>query len=416
MSTVSPDRTALYQSEYELRLVVHRLRREVYTQSDPSTNATLLNELVTAEQALETAATERAAAQAQDTQSGLLLDTAGESIRRGRETTGLEAKVHLAMTHVPTAIYHLLDCDDHPLITCEVTATRTDNPEDRAVKRRVRVTSFIEGYSARAVNTFELAIGQPPYQFKQLPTLFLDRIRDLNELTRATLNILVENLDGKVEIHETAPIWLLARTSVPYAVMDPKTGTWQDLSRYYGAFVTPNAPSLMKFLRIAAAAHPAGRLVGYQGAPKQDPQIVPSQVKAIFNALKQTGEITYVNSLIDVNPEQGTASQRVRLPRESLADQEANCIDGAVLFASLLEGISLHPALVLVPGHAFVAWETWTGSNEWKFLETTMIGNSTFEEACTSAEQTATYYKGKMQLTIWPLKELRTKYRITPME
>ena len=46
------------------------------------------------------------------------------------------------------------------------------------------------------------------------------------------------------------------------------------------------------------------------------------------------------------------------LPRESLADKEANCINGTVLFASLLEGISMSPAIVLVPGHAFLAWET----------------------------------------------------------
>ena len=88
-----------------------------------------------------------------------------------------------------------------------------------------------------------------------------------------------------------------------------------------------------------------------------------------------------------------------------------------VLFASLLEAISLHPAIVLVPGHAFLGWETWTGAGEWKFLETTLIGTSTFEQACKSAELTRhATYKAKGQVRLWPLKQLRVKHKITPME
>jgi hypothetical protein len=273
------------------------------------------------------------------------------------------------------------------------------------------VTSFIEGYSARAVNTFELKPNRT-HTFDQLPTLFHDRVYDLNELSRASLNILVEDLEGAVEIHETYPIWLLARTTAPLAVRDPKTGQWRNMYHYFGAFVTPNAPSLMTFLRAAAEHHPAGRLVGYQGG--QD-QVLP-QIKALFDALKEEADITYVNSLIDFSPEQGFAGQRVRLPRESLADRQANCIDGTVLFASLVEGISMNPAIVLVPGHAFLAWETWRDSGEWKFLETTMIGTHTFEQACASAERTAAAYQELERLTILSLKELRTKYGILPME
>jgi hypothetical protein len=167
----------------------------------------------------------------------------------------------------------------------------------------------------------------------------------------------------------------------------------------------------MTFLREAARLHPEEQLVGYQGSPDG----VAAQVKALFDAIKKA-EITYVNSVIDFNPQQGAASQRVRLPRESLADKAANCIDGTVLFASLLEGISLSPAIVIVPGHAFLAWETWRGNNEWRFLETTMIASSTFEQACDSAEKTAAHYKRIQRLRMWPLRDLRATHGVTPME
>jgi hypothetical protein len=406
MSTPQNSYTELRQREYEQRLIVDRLRREVFEQNDPSADPNLLEELNKAEQTLQDLEQQRIAVQ--DPASGVILDTTEAKKRRGLGTTGLQAKAFLKMAHVPTSICHLLNRDDNPLLTCELIAARTTGRQDR---RRVRVTSFIEGYSARAVNTFEVPVGEN-YSFKQLPTLFPEQVRQLTELTRATLNLLVEDLDGKVELHETHPLWLLARTSAPLAVLDPQTGGWQDLTRYLGAFVTPNAPSLMQFLREAARQHPDGRLVGYQGS-KVD---IPLQVKALFAALKTVTDITYVNSLIDFNPQQGFASQRVRLPHQSLEDKEANCIDGTVLFASLLEGVSLNPAIVLIPGHAFLGWETWSNTGEWRFLETTMIGTSTFEEACASAEKTAAAYQTSKQLRMWPLVQLRTEHGITPME
>jgi hypothetical protein len=397
---------AVSRREYEQRLIVDRLRREVFQQSDPSANPELLEKLAEAEQVLQELERERLAQH--DSASGVILDSTKRDGRRGLGTTGLEAKISLNMAHFPTSICHLLNREENPLLTCEVAAARTAG---RMEKRRVRLTSFIEGYSARAIDTFELPVGES-HSFQQLPTLFPAQLNQVTELTRATLNILVEDLDGNVELHVTQPIWLLARTSAPLAVWDPQTGGWQDLTRYLGAFVTPNAPALMTFLREAARRHPEGQLVGYQISE----EAITPQVEALFDALKSKGEMTYVNSLIDFNPEQGSASQRVRLPRESLADHQANCIDGAVLFASLLEAISLHPALVLIPGHAFVAWETWRDSGQWRYLETTMIGSNSFEEACASAETTAGSYQASQQLRLWPLAELRTGHGITPME
>jgi len=52
----------------------------------------------------------------------------------------------------------------------------------------------------------------------------------------------------------------------------------------------------------------------------------------------------------------------------------ANCIDGAVLYASLFEAIGLEPVIVLVPGHAFVGVKTSPSSNKYYFLETTLTG------------------------------------------
>lgn len=410
---------AIREQEYRQRRHVTALRRQVYQQDDPAQSRELLEALTGAEGELAALEQRRAALESSAPGGGIVASFDKRSKPSGvlgAETTGLEATVHLRMAQVPTAIYHLFDPEETPLVSCTVR-----NAGRQGKIRRLRFSSFIDGYSATAVNTVEIRPEQE-FTFNQLPSLRPGSAAAVNELTRAMLNVLVEDLDagtGAVELHATYPIWLLSRTTAPLAVRDPKTGGWQDLTHYFGAFVTPNAPAVMEFLRTAADRHPDKMLAGYQG----DPSGVTPQVKAIFEALKADAGITYVNSLIAFSPEDGAANQRVRLPRESLGHREANCIDGTVLFASLLEGISLNPAIVLIPGHAFVAWESWQDSGEWSYLETTMIGSHTFEEACASAQETASHYEllagqqnNAMAFRRWPLSALRTTYAITPME
>ncbi|KPA14801.1 hypothetical protein MHK_005004 [Candidatus Magnetomorum sp. HK-1] len=69
------------------------------------------------------------------------------------------------------------------------------------------------------------------------PTLFQKPVQQLTELTRATLNIKIEDLDGNIEQHQTYPIWMLARTTAPYWVISyakpnsPFTCFWINVSK-----------------------------------------------------------------------------------------------------------------------------------------------------------------------------------------
>lgn len=388
----------------ELRVTVKRLRREVYGGSVEQVGPQLAA-LVESEVALEAA--ERAARP--NAEGGLLFTTATDTRTLGFDTTGLQAECRLRMAQVPTAIAQLLDAAANPLLSCKV-----ENGSEKT--RRVRMASFVEGYSAHAIDTFEIKSGKT-HSFDQLPTFFPERLVTLNELTRATLHVQVDDLDGKVELHRTQPIWLLPRTTAPLAVKDPVTSEWRDLTRYLGAFVTPNAPALEGLLRAAVDLVPDGQFVSYQaGAAGVGPQ-----VKALFDALQQK-KLRYVNSVLAFSPEDGWSSQRVRLPRQTLESTNANCIDGTVLFASLLEAITLRPAIVLVPGHAFVGWQTSPGDDtSWKYLETTVISTRPFEEASTVGDQRARAY-AEVATAVphlfrrWALHDLRSTHGILPME
>src|SRR6202011_6031102 len=88
---------------------------------------------------------------------------------------------------------------------------------------------------------------------------------------------------------------------------------------------------------------------------------------------------------------QFTYVQRTRYPSEVLASHNAQCLESSLLFASLLESIGLDAAIVRVPGHAFIAWKPskrdYATPGTVYYLETTMVGSSSFERAMDFARE-----------------------------
>ncbi len=319
----------------------------------------------------------------------------------------LQVTVRLRMEHVPTSVVHLMDASSQPLVTMSI-------QNHRQQPARVRLRAQVEGYSAQAVETVAVEPAGKQ-EVGLLPTFFPDRTATFSDICRATLHLSIDDLDGKTEQERTVPIWLLPRSSAILYVQDPTTKTRNDLTPYLAAFVTPNAPSVLELLRQAASHIPSGMVASYQVGV----QGVQAQVEALYNTLRDAG-LTYVNSVLYSGAVPGVLGQRIRLPRESLAQRSANCIDGVVLFASLLESASLNPAVVLVPGHALLGWETGEGSDEWDFLETTLLGSAGFDSALQSGRSLAESYRAVAasqpeKFRLLSLRELRTQ-RIWPME
>jgi hypothetical protein len=86
------------------------------------------------------------------------------------------------------------------------------------------------------------------------------------------------------------------------------------------------------------------------------------------------------------------ATQRTRLPSQVLQSKNAQCLEGTILFATLMEAVGLHPILVRVPHHAFVGWhavaEDGAGDQAVFFIETTAVHDATFEQSLQFAKHT----------------------------
>ncbi len=381
---------------------VRSLQAAVYSQADPSANADLHRQLI--EEEMRVQELEQQSVNLPTPTGDDRTPTAPHSHLLGPETTGLRVVPTLNMQPLPTGIYHLLDPETDPLLTVVVENKSRDT-------RRVCVKAFVEGLSAQAVRTTEIG-RRDQTTLKLLPTLLPEQARAITEVQRATLHVLAEDLDGKTESHETFSLVCLARTSSFNAVRRPGTNQRVDLSHYYGAWVTPHAEAVQERIRRAADLLADRMIWGYQGTADS----VTRQVAALYDSLREAG-IAYINSVIDYGAAQGQVTQRTRLPREALAGKSANCIDGTVLMASLLEGASLNAALVLVPGHAFVGWETWEESGQWQFLETTLIGRADFDVAHQSGQRQYDEYQKSApdRVTLHRLSDLRAR-GIWPME
>ena len=147
--------------------------------------------------------------------------------------------------------------------------------------------------------------------------------------------------------------------------------TFHDTSLFFAAYVNEENPMIDKLLREALNTRIVNRFLGYQSSVKG---AVDKQVYALWNVLqkRQFRYSSVSNTSLSSNV---VFSQRVRTFDDALESSQINCVDGSVLFASLLRAINIEPILVRTPGHMFVGYYTDNSHKDINFLETTMIGD-----------------------------------------
>ncbi|MCR5268257.1 MAG: zinc-ribbon domain-containing protein [Lachnospiraceae bacterium] len=104
------------------------------------------------------------------------------------------------------------------------------------------------------------------------------------------------------------------------------------------------------------------------------------QAAALMRAMSDEG----VRYTMDVFSVDNAELQHILLPDQVIERKTGVCIETSLLIASALQSMGMHTFLVLPPGHAQVAVETWEGSGEYLLIETTAIPNTDddfFDEA-----------------------------------
>lgn len=278
---------------------------------------------------------------------------------------------YLYTTELITVLYPLYGdiLDDFTIVTLT-------NPNEGRV--RVVVESEIVGYTSLAIDTVDIE----PYEtieVRQNPLLLPEVIDKLNAQKPANFHLTVSTMeDGQKRqvLDQTHETLVYARRDFPWAIEGFTDAEVYDL---LAAMVMPNDPAVEELIRSAADYTSTGIISsGYSGAIDDEDGKVWDRLEALWEAQSREYDITYVDTPVDFTP---GSVQRIRLPAEVLEQRSGNCIELAILYASAAEALRLEAAIILVPGHAFVAIRTDQESGRYYPIETTLVGRATLEEA-----------------------------------
>jgi hypothetical protein len=183
--------------------------------------------------------------------------------------------------------------------------------------------------------------------------------------------------DGAPGVTRRSTLRLHGVGEAPYYLDDGAASA--DLGWIFAAFVDETDPAVLALLGEARAlsATPSG---GFAGAGLEAAQ---RDAFSLWYALERRG-LKYSPLTVRANLHGRVWIQRVRTLSQSLSDRSANCVDGSVLFASMLGAAGLDAALVRVPGHMFVRFALDPSGSRYAYLETTLLNDARVRPAAES--------------------------------
>ena len=179
-------------------------------------------------------------------------------------------------------------------------------------------------------------------------------------------------INGKLQDTKMKTITLQSINNCPYTCIS-KENKIVDLNYMYAAYVNEDHPMIDNVLLKEMLSQGAiKQITAYQTGRSSE---VMKQVFAVWNMLQKRG-ISYSSLSSSGNKDKSflpiVYHQYVRTLDDAMNGQQANCVDGTVLMASILYRMGIEPYIVTTPSHCFLGYHV--GPDEDFFLETTMLG------------------------------------------
>ena len=170
-------------------------------------------------------------------------------------------------------------------------------------------------------------------------------------------------------VEHTTNMTLRSINDCPRVIVYDKDNV-EDISYMFAAYVNEQHPFVDKILRESLDSGVVEAFDGYQSGNVEN---VIRQVYSIWDALSRR-DVRYSSITATAAVNQVVPSQHVRFIDQTINNAQANCVDGSALMASLLQKIEIQTALILVPGHCYLAFALDPEGKQWMGLETTLIG------------------------------------------
>ncbi|MHC1787638.1 MAG: hypothetical protein AB9880_11340 [Christensenellales bacterium] len=268
-----------------------------------------------------------------------------------------------------TALYHLYGSVLDDFVRIHLT-------NNSAETYTLLVETGIEGYSTTAASTILVAPGEK-VTVRQNPRLNIQAVDALNSRRPGSLFIRITQLrqgEDEVLLNDTVEVTIYSRRDFIWV----NGFTPQEVFELYGAWVTPNDPAVEDLIRKAAEYTQSGILIsGYNDVADDEQGTVWDRLQAIWLA-EEAADLTYISTMVAFS---AGYNQRIRTPYDVLAQKSGNCIETTLLFASAAEALELETAIIQIPGHAYLGVRMDKENANYYFIETTLIGRATFQEA-----------------------------------
>lgn len=241
--------------------------------------------------------------------------------------------------------------------------------KSRSAYSRVRIEVAETPFFSRSISEFVL--DKPRKEYIIYPDIIwnYEALKNISQAEPISVAITVEmNGEDLGQRVRTFSVRSINECLLGYVSKGTK---FHDTGLFFAAYVNEENPMIDKLLREALNTRIVNRFLGYQSTA---PGAVDKQVYALWNVL-QKRKFRYSSVSNTSLSSNVVYSQRVRTFDDALESSQINCVDGTVLFASLLRAINIDPILVRTPGHMFVGYYTDSSHKGMNFLETTMIGD-----------------------------------------
>lgn len=182
-------------------------------------------------------------------------------------------------------------------------------------------------------------------------------------------------VDGEYEGEQMEIVWARSVNDAVTWAMDHHGNNFS-MNFIFAAYVNENEPNLDPILGQILDKGIVDSWIGYQGTEDE----VFQQVFALWYHFQKKG-FRYSSITTQSGSDELSAGQVVRFIKDALVSSQANCIDGTVLFASFLYKIGIDVSIVLVPGHAYLAFASDEQCETKYALETTMMGQLNLKRA-----------------------------------
>lgn len=236
-------------------------------------------------------------------------------------------------------------------------------PVGSTLKASVRCDSFIEPSSAEAVVKDANPISIPikvAWKFEKLAAIH-------QQIPASFVYSL--SIDGRVAGEKTDVANVRSVNDCIHGLKDEQ-GHWKLFGPFFAAYVNEDHPKIDKLLKDALATGIVKKMDAYQS---KDPKQVTLQVFAIWEALQLKG-MKYSDVASLPGGSDRLLVQRVRFLDESLDNAQANCVDGSVALASVLQRIGIESGLVVTKKHMLIIYYAEAGKKSPVPLETTIMG------------------------------------------